>query len=252
MNFRHQSLRWVWSKECQGCRCPEFIALEPSKLKHLRSVLRLEWGSEIRALDGAGGIYRAILTQQGKCGGLQLLEKIDFQQAPLSNVELVIGFPKNKTMDDVIEKSTECGVRSILPVLTSRSVVAPRQGELQKYTDRWELIAADALEQSQQVWFPEISPPINWNEFLQRKYLGARFVFVSEARSAGSMGESGEILKKEIDKGVPIQIFIGPEGGFSMEERHQLEKLGFSELSLGNSILKVETAVIAALTLARR
>ena len=255
MKSRHHSIRWVYVANVPQNASGQFIELSDTKTSHLRTVLRLSPGDEVRAIDGQGSCYRGLIEKgPGKSWGVRFQERVLQHQRP-SHLELLIGFPKNKTMDWIVEKAVECGVTAIRPILTSRSVVMPDPSELGKYVLRWEGIAGEALEQSQQTWMPSIDQPREWLEMIESESKtglesAGRFVFASEARHESTLGNALSLMKQQSQTRA-IKLLIGPEGGFSLEERSDLKRAGYQELSLGSGILRVETAVLTALTLGR-
>jgi 16S rRNA (uracil1498-N3)-methyltransferase len=239
--------RWVLAPDSQ---------LDADKVKHLRKVLRMEWGEPVLATDGAGKLNEAVLEKSGDRGVLRLGALVREEAAP-APVELAVCLPKNATMDWVVEKSVECGVTRIVPVVSSRSVVRPKPDESVKYVRRWQAIMDGAVEQSERLWRPEVSAPLAWRDWVARLEARAeaarKIAFVSELREARGDAEALDATWTALRKPGPAPVFlvIGPEGGMAEEERSELSGLGFEELSLGRTVLRVETAVIAALTLVR-
>lgn len=231
-----------------------FVALGDEKSKHLRRVLRMEWDEPVRVLDGAGRLLAGTLEKHGASGGgirLTSVERTEPSGAPL---ELVIVLPKNATMDWVVEKAVECGVTAIYPVVTSRSVVKPGKEDGSKYVRRWQTIMDGAVEQSERLWRPEIQAPLAWEKWISSASEMKSFAFVSELRVSGITDEQAmrECWKQLQSAGSgAMRLLIGPEGGFSDIEREEMTRRGFIALSLGATVLRVETAVVAALTLAR-
>lgn len=246
-------MRYVLATEAAKAQPNSLVHIDSEKVKHLRRVLRMEWGESVRVLDGNGRLFSASLEKLGETGALQLgaLERSEAVPAPL---ELVVVLPKNATMDWLVEKAVECGVSSIVPVIGSRSVVKPDKNDDSKYVRRWQAIMDGAVEQSERLWRPQVCAPLAWEKFIGAPFEGKSFVFLSELRfeeqsDAEAMTQCWSQLQSAA--GVPARLVIGPEGGFSDAERDQMRTSGFSSLSLGSTVLRVETAVIAALTLAR-
>lgn len=233
--------------------------LSDQKTQHVRKVLRMEWGESLNITDGAGKLYRGSLEKSGDRASVKIDEVVKSHDKPLDS-ELVIGLSKNNTMDWLVEKAVECGVTRILPIVMSRSVVKTNAKDASKYSERWQSIMDGAVEQSERLWRPIVEHPQGWSDWLKssdqqvnvaKQY--KRIGFFSELRSNPSFSEHESLAStwKALQnyKTAPIQVFIGPEGGFADTEREQLIKLGFEAHSLGETVLRVETAVIAALTL---
>lgn len=253
--MRHTAIRWVLVPEAAQAGAGETVPLDGDKVKHLRKVLRMEWDDEVRALDGQGRAFRASLEKGADGGAIRLQELLAQEPAPLET-ELVVCLPKNATMDWVVEKAVECGVTRVTPVVSSRSVVRADPKEAEKYVRRWQSIMDGAVEQSERLWRPLVSEPQSWSQWLGS--LGTAspaksFAFVSETRQAKTneqaITECWEQLRAA--RKDPVRAVIGPEGGFADDERDAMGRASFSELSMGTVVLRVETAVIAALTIVR-
>lgn len=251
---RHGALRWVLVPEAAAVHSGAVVQLDSEKVKHLRKVLRMEWDDEIRALDGRGRVFEARLEKSADYGAVRLGEVLRSESAP-RETELVICLPKNTTMDWVVEKAVECGVTHITPVVSSRSVVRVDPNETEKYVRRWQTIMDAAVEQSERLWRPLVAPPQGWNSWVAS--LPARpkksFAFVSETRQVKTdeqaLTECWQLLRGSREEAT--RALIGPEGGFSDDEREAMLRSGFSEVSLGSAVLRVETAVITALAILR-
>ena len=234
------------------------LFLEPEKLKHLHRVLRMEWDEKVLVLDGAGRVLEGVLEKSAQGGAIRLGAVQRTLPVPRS-IELIIALPKNATMDWVVEKATECGATQITPVVSSRSIVKPDPKEAGKYVRRWQAIVDGAVEQSEQLWRPEVKAPVAWADFMASggSVEMKSFAFVTELRQREGAGESeAEVLSACIQalqsaRGSSVRIFIGPEGGFSVNELEGLKSRGFVFLSLGGAVLRVETATVAALMLTR-
>jgi 16S rRNA (uracil1498-N3)-methyltransferase len=249
---RHAALKRVLVTEAASQ--PEgtgLVRLEAEKLKHLRKVLRMEWDESVLVTDGSGRLFEAALEKIGDQGGVRLNAKIR-EEKPGQEPILFLALSKNSTMDAVVEKAVECGVSAIVPIVSSRSVVRPDSREIEKYTRRWQLIMDGAVEQSERLWRPIVEAPVSWREGLA-KYSDARgFAFVSELRAEESqdgLARTLEALRSAKDQ--RVRLMIGPEGGFTEQERSEMKQAGFQELSLGRAVLRVETAVVGALMLLR-
>jgi len=251
---RHSSIRRLLLPEASAAMVSRgFVTLDKDKLKHLRKVLRMEWNDHVLITDGTGSLYEGQLEKLGDSGGVSLGKCMKSTSAP-APLELVLCLAKNSTMDWVVEKAVECGVTHIVPVVSARSVVRVDENESGKYLRRWQSIMDEAVEQSERLWRPIVEAPVSWRKALDELPQMSSFVFSSELRSEGIVEK--EALKEcwnSIGRvgSKPLRLAIGPEGGFSSQERDELKQAGYIELSLGEAVLRVETAVITALTVAR-
>lgn len=248
-------MRFVLVTEAAKSGPKAVLRLDEEKCSHLKRVLRLEWNEPLCVLDGAGRLFAGLFEKSGASGAHVRLQNIERTEPAPVPLELVIGLPKNATMDWLVEKAVECGVTAIHPVVTSRSVVKVDSKESAKYVRRWQAIIDGAVEQSERLWRPEVSAPVRWEEYLAQNASHANTIaFLSELRHGSqtdeaAMSEVWSQLSKTAQG--PMRVLIGPEGGFNDAEREEMTRCSFTLVSLGKTVLRVETAVISALTLAR-
>jgi len=145
-------------------------------------------------------------------------------------------------MELIVQKSTELGIDEIVPVVSKRSRSLPEEKILNQRLKRWRRITIEALKQSGGVFIPKILYPINLKELSQLEV--EKKLFLNE--------REGELLKNIVINSLDnipasVLILIGPEGGWAREEEKMLIELGFEPVSLGEKILRSETAAICAL-----
>jgi len=161
-------------------------------------------------------------------------------------------------MDWVVQKTTELGVREIVPVITERSQVRETRKAV-----RWRKIAEEAARQSGRSVVPEVHDPLELKEFLGRNEFSRHGD--AETRGRGEMkgfifwedggGSFNEAIKKtSVSPGLPftgspVHLFIGPEGGYTKGEIAFAEEKGIQVVSLGRRILRAETAALSAVAL---
>ena len=223
--------RWI-ADEVSGDRA----ALTGEHADHLGRVLRARVGEEFDI--SAGNSVR--------CGRITSItdSRVEFDlgeviSAPsLAEITLVLAVYKFDRMEWAIEKCTELGVSRIVPLISHRTdshlAVAS-----QKRGDRWQRIARQAAEQSRRAAPPEIAAPIKLSEAL--KLSQPLRILLAESESQTLLRD---VLPREISGG--IALAIGPEGDWTEDEFHALQQAGWTSASLGNTILRAETAAIAA------
>jgi 16S rRNA (uracil1498-N3)-methyltransferase len=146
-------------------------------------------------------------------------------------------------MEWAIEKCTELGVARIVPVIANRT--EPHlAAAASKRKERWERIALQASEQSRRLVPPEISAPMKLKEIIERR--GTLRIVLSEVEQEVMLKEALESNPSTED----VLLALGPEGGWTQAELDLFEKAGWIPASLGNTILRAETAAIAALAVA--
>jgi 16S rRNA (uracil1498-N3)-methyltransferase len=216
---------------------------------YLVRVRRLRAGDPFEVFDGKGGRYPAIVD-----AGLQTAtlgpRQPDTAPAALS-LELWQGMPKSDKLELVIQKATELGVARLVPLVTRHAVGRLDPERLPKRLERWNRIAAEAARQSGRSDVPDILPPSGFDAFLTRAS-GAPAALVYEGEAEGSLWAFLSSRAAHASPGTIVVLAVGPEGGFAPEEVDAARRAGIPLLSLGERILRTETAaiVVCALVLA--
>lgn len=214
--------------------------------KHLSRVLRLKEGDSVIINDLNGVDYLGqIETIEKQLSRIELREKIRGNNESTLEITLYQGLPKAGKMDLIVQKATELGVMRIVPVITER-VVVKNSSEFKKL-DRLKRITLEAAKQSKRSRIPVIELPMDFHEVLQD--MKNSEILIVPYENAENYGFSA--LKKELCELKSCGILIGPEGGFSEEEIGALEKKGARIVTLGNRILRTETAGFTAITMAQ-
>lgn len=214
-------------------------------MNHIRNVLRMKAGEQVRISDQQGQDFlcriekleesRILLRIQEKCQGTE----------PPIKITLFQGLPKGDKMELVVQKGVELGVSEIVPVAMQNCVVKLDQKRAEHKRARWQAIAESAAKQSKRSLVPVVRPVCTFSEAAAyARELDVRLFPYEQERG---MAHTREVLQK-VKKGDSVGIFIGPEGGFSAGEvesiRHEMEII-----SLGNRILRTETAGLAGLAM---
>lgn len=209
--------------------------------RYLLNVLRLKPGDAITVLDGKGASYRAGIVKADKREvRLAIHERLPEEPENTTGITLIQGILKSDRMDLVVQKATELGVLCIVPAVTERSQVRKT-----RKTPRWAKIALEASRQSGRAVPPAVNEPVPLEQALK------------EAEGGLIFWEEGGVPLKEAAEGFAgsdsraITLAVGPEGGFSGEEIGMAGEYGFTAVSLGNNILRAETAAIVAVALTR-
>jgi 16S rRNA (uracil1498-N3)-methyltransferase len=235
------------------------ISITGDKARYLSTVLRCKKGNELIVFDGEGRCLRTNIIETGKREVvLKVLERFSCDTEAPIRIILVQGLLKGQKMDLVIQKTTELGVKEIIPLVTERS-----QARETRKVERWQKIAEEASRQSGRSVVPLIHEPKEFDQFLSSVPLerkGERETLRNGEKNVFIFWEEGGMPLKEAILKIsssrihrfpdsPIYYLIGPEGGFAKEEVAFAEKKGFIVTSLGKRILKAETAAISAITL---
>jgi 16S rRNA (uracil1498-N3)-methyltransferase len=214
--------------------------IDGDRAHHLGRVLRAQAGQLYELSDGIAVWLGRIESVARDRIQFALLEEI-LAHPPAVELILLLSVVKFDAFEWAIEKATELGVATIVPVAASRSEKA-LLAAFGKRLDRWEKILVEASQQSRRVRVPAISSPLPLREAFNEAYpLGAK-VILSERSNAPAL--------RDVLSAVTVSqatLAIGPEGGWTDEELTSAGAAGFQEASLGKLILRTETAVVAAL-----
>ena len=199
-------------------------------VNQMKNVLRLKTDELVELCDGKNLSAIVKITKIEKSSINVSIDKTEENKNKIkNNVTLFCAILKKENFELVVQKTTECGVSKIVPIITSRTIKNGLNME------RLRKIAKEASEQCGRITIPEISEPIDFDESLK---------LVNENNLNIIFDASGEIFSK--NNSPTTNIFIGPEGGWTEEEIEKTKKLKFKTTSLGPLILRGETAAIVA------
>lgn len=196
--------------------------------RQMTSVLRLRKGDAVRFFDGVGNVYEGSVAHVNR-DGIVVPIQTRVTQPRGGELTLAIGILKNDRMRWVLEKATELGATTIIPMLTERVVKRP-----EKLPPRWSHIVREAAEQSGRAWLPEIREITRFEDALTTAE--HPIVYSTAAESSDS-----PVTEK------PPTLFIGPEGGFTPDEIRFASRNNAHIASLGSHQLRADTAAIVAL-----
>jgi len=191
---------------------------------HLRRVLRVRDGESVAVTDGAGRWKMSVVRLSGSSLTLEAAGAVIAEERP-EPFTLATAMPKGDRLDWLVQKAAELGVERIVLLHAERSTVRWKADRAAKQLVRLRRIADESTRQSRRVWRTEIDGPVVAHEMLP-------LAAVAEPGSVGAVG-------------VESMIAIGPEGGWTDDELARSPR----RIGLGDSVLRVETAAIAATTL---
>lgn len=206
--------------------------------RHL-TVLRLKPGDTIRLADGQGNEAFARITALDKEGAridIDPPEPATGNGEPVS-ITLFQGLPKGDKLDLILQKCTELGVARIVPFVAERSVARLSDDKLDKKVQRWERIVREASRQSGRRSIPAIGCAMDLASALTGEASALKLLLWE--------GENEHGLRRRLEQsGEPdsVAIIIGPEGGLTAGEAAAATAAGFQAVTLGNRILRTETA----------
>ncbi|MEO1040847.1 MAG: 16S rRNA (uracil(1498)-N(3))-methyltransferase [Pseudomonadota bacterium] len=225
------------------------LALSSEQSRYLGQVLRLKEGDDVRVFNARDGEWIYALSAISRRGA-EATPRSQRRVGEASSETPILFFApiKRSPTEILVQKATELGVTRLQPVITART------NRDQLRLDRLESIAVEAAEQSERLTIPSICSPISLADMLMDP---PRFVFCDEAGDAenepwgGEEGRAplaGSAFHHQVE--APKGVLVGPEGGFTPEERSSLRACEAAlSVSLGPRILRAETAAIVALTL---
>lgn len=206
--------------------------------RYLTQVMRLKIGDSLLVFNGRDGEWRCVIAEVLKKGVVLRVEEQVRPQSTGPDLTLVISVVKKSALEFAVEKAVELGVRRIRLVVTHRTQTQHVR------MDRLDAIAIEAAEQTGRVDVPLVDEPVKLAELLDEWESGRRLMFCDETG-----GEVAGPALQSAGSG-PWGILIGPEGGFSPEERDRLRAMPkTTAVSLGPRVLRADTAAIAAMTL---
>lgn len=211
------------------------VELVGAKANYLGNVMRLGEGDATLLFDGDNGEWVGRVVSAGKKRMVLSIDEQTREQEQVPDLTLAFAPVKRSQTDWLVEKATELGVARIQPVMTRRTVA--ERVKLERLCS----IAIEAAEQCNRTSLPVIGEPVSLTHFLKGRDPASTIYFADE--------NGGEPMAKAVRNG-PATILIGPEGGFSDEERELIRsQANVIPVSLGPRILRAETAALATVSL---
>lgn len=214
--------------------------IEGDDAHHLTRVLRVETGQKYEISDNEHVYLAEVDAARKDLVSFAVLSQIAADE-PLVRVSLYASLIRFERFEVLIEKATELGVERIVAVDAERSEKGLDQAAAKRMA-RWKRIVREASEQSRRIRLTEISGPVRIKEALTDG-VGERLLLDEDAAAAPIL----RVLAESRAQGAPVSLLAGPEGGWTDRERAAMVQAGWKPVSLGPTILKTETAVIAAL-----
>lgn len=218
----------------------ERVVVADADAHKIRDVLRLRAGDAIEVVDSAGQIFDATLESVDAGVRAQLVRIIDERSdEPSVYIDVAQGIPKGQKMDFVVEKLSELGVASIIPLASERAVVRdPGDAKV----ERWRRLAKSAAAQSGRRSILAVDKPMRFDDLIGRFASYDLVLFPWEV--ATDDRKLRDALPALAAGARRILVVIGPEGGFSHDEAERAREAGAHVMSLGRRILRTETAAL--------
>ena len=214
------------------------IVLSREQAHYLTGVLRMAAGDAVRAFNGRDGEWLSYLATVSKKSVSLCCERLVAEARLPPDIDYIFAPLKHARLDYMVQKATELGARRLRPVMTSRTV-AERVN-----LERMRANVIEAAEQCNLVHVPQVLEPQKLEKILVTWEKGRSLVYCDETKASLNPLESLKALK------TPSAVLVGPEGGFTNEEKELLKSQSFViPISLGPRIMRADTAAIAAMTL---
>lgn len=221
------------------------VAIVGPLAHHLVQSLRVKAGEELWLAENAGPRYRVRVTDavQSRLTA-HILDQTALPSPSYPHITVGLAIIKADHMDWAVQKATELGASLLVPVITRRSIIRPRDDRSARVS-RWRSIALEAAQQSMRWDIPGVETPVPFDAWCTRAPNEACRLILWE-------GSGGPLLRERIRRAAKqdkVMIAIGPEGGFDADEIKEAERHGFDAVSLGPRILRTESALLAALAI---
>ncbi len=255
---------------------PSIVISDAHEIHHIKDVLRMKNGSKLQVFNAKSQQAEVVIEEIKDAAIRVRVEEITESQEGGARIVLACAPPKKGKFEFIIEKCTELGVDEIIPLKTKRSEVVFTEGKMAGKLGRFESVAVNAAKQSKRTKVPRICPMTPLIEVLKALDPKALKIIPSlngqtvhivevlnnfrnpvsgpptnncECPSSGPKTFGGDSINSF--RGDSVVVFIGPEGDFTPDELELAVKHGCVPVSLGDTVLKVETAAIAAVALVK-
>lgn len=225
------------------------LRLDGREAHHALHVLRLKRGDTVSVLDGAGREFVCAI-QNATRDALELrVVQTRSLPAPPCAVTLLIGIPKGKIIESIIQKAVELGARRVVPLLTERVVTRLDAAEAADKREKWQQVAIEAIKQCGALWLPEIATPVSLSTLdVQLSTFDLSLVGALQTSRRHPRDCFAEFQNRHGRPPQTVGVWIGPEGDFTPGEMGAILAAGAQPVTFGPLTLRVETAATYALS----
>jgi len=230
------------------------ITILGDSFHHIFDVCRQDVGSKFEVLFGDGQAHFVeVISREKKKARAQILEVRKIQPLPQPHLHLAISIPKYATFETILEKSVELGVHTLHPFFSEHSFIRKASSLPEAKLERWQKIVMSATQQTGRGELMKIENPRDLEQILKRfnqnpQNIGLfAYEGVSDTRIDRYLKPFSETMQKTSDS--ELWLFVGSEGGFSQTEVQKFQQVGLKSVSLGEQVLRVETACITLLSI---
>jgi len=231
----------------QNITAEQAIISDQQEIRHIKNSLRLRPQDQVVVFDGQGNEYRGKIKEITSKIIINDIAKINsLSQGRMAKITVACAIPKQYKIDQIIDKLTQLGIDKIIPLETERVVIKLDKSKLRLKQERWRKIALSAAKQSQRNSLPVIEDLQDIRQVLTGS---ADYDLKIIPTLLGPRKELRQILAKSQYRN--ILVLIGPEGDFTEEEVAYCKACGCIPVSLGDTVLRVETAAVATVSFIR-
>lgn len=216
--------------------------LDISQTHHIVNVMRLNILDKIEIVYD-GFVYLTKIIEINKNVVVEIIEKLDIYNELDIKVTLCQGLVKENKMDFILQKGVELGINSFIPINLRNSIIKLNDKDKEKKVLRWQKIVYEASRQSKRNIIPKVNNVLNLVDIINLNY-DLKLLCTVNTMSINIKN----VLQKHKNCDNMI-IVVGPEGGFKKEEEEMLIKHGFISVSLGNLVLRTETASVVLMSM---
>lgn len=228
-----------------GSRVGQVATLDREETHHCLRVLRLRSGESVELIDGEGGLYRGTLSVSGRRVDVHQVVKVAEEGEPEWPLLVFQGDLKGKKMDEVVLRCTELGVAGFFPFTSSRSQGRLAEERWERKQQRWRELVRSACKQSGRLRFMEVAA-----EQTIEQCLAAPLASAAVKLLCWEEERTWRLSMVDWRSGPgAVCLMMGPEGGFAAEEVVLGRRHGWQPASLGNRVLRAETATLAAVAI---
>lgn len=223
------------------------VPLSAGDLHHAVSVLRVRDGEQIDVVAPSGAVWRVTVAGASQAGLTAYAEELPRDPALVGapQVTLVFGVSKGAKNDEIVQGAVEVGISRLIPVLMARSIVRFDAEKRAERGDRWRRVALSAAKQSKRMSVPGVDDPAPLADVLEElREHDVVLVAWEDAEHAGQGVRQALKVAGPLMSGARIAVVTGPEGGLAAEEIEALTGIGGRVVTLGDTILRAETAAV--------
>lgn len=202
---------------------------------HITKVMRMNINDNIEVVDDNKCYLCKIISIENNVVAEIEKEIIEERELELE-ITIAQSLVKEQKMDYILQKTTELGISEIIPLQVDRSIIKINDKK-DKKTDRWQKIVKEASEQSKRHKIPKVLDPMTVNELCKIEDYDLKLLCTVRENTKNIKN-----ILSNIKSNVRILFVVGPEGGFTQDEEDKMINNGFITVSLGNTVLRTETA----------